>query len=315
MIVPETRRIVKRMKKTCIVTVILTAVVLLISPFRGITEQNGKPVYGNPAAGKRTAVTGSHDGSGTIGFITLLEGNVFDTNVLAMSYATIPPGCSIGEHIHRHMEEMFIILDGSAQHTVNGHTAELPVGSMVLCGKGSSHGVYNHTDKPITWLYFAVSEEKGKGDAVNYGDDLTKKAVESPAPFLWTKLDRSLLKPASNAHGGKGDILFRRCWNKESFATNWEFVDHCILPPGTSIGYHQHNMIEEVYFLVSGSGRMTVNDVTWDVKAGDAIPCTLHDSHGLYNNGTNEIELIVFSCAVEKGKRNTNNWGDDLSDR
>ena len=88
-----------------------------------------------------------------------------------------------------------------------------------------------------------------------------------------------------------------------------------MLPSDTSIGYHQHNMIEEVYYLVSGSGRMTVNDFTWDVTEGDAIPCTLHDSHGLYNNSDEEIELIVISCAVEKGERDTNNWGDDLSDR
>ena len=51
------------------------------------------------------------------------------------------------------------------------------------------------------------------------------------------------------------------------------------------------------------------------VGPGDAIPCTLHDSHGLYNSGTENIELIVCSCAVEKGARDTNNWGDDLSDR
>ncbi len=299
------------------IAVLTVAIIVGIaqSVSQSYAEQTGSPVYGNPSTGKKNAVTGSHKGSGTIEFVTLLGGDVFDTNILGVSWASIQPGCSIGEHVHRYMEEMFIILDGPAMHTVNGRTSELPSGSMVACKKGSSHGVFNHTGKPITWLYFAVSEEKGKGDAVDFKDDLTAKSAESPAPFAWTSLDRSLLKPASNAHRGKGTILFRRCWDNRSFATNLEFVDHCILPPDTSIGYHQHNMIEEIYFLVSGSGRMTVNDTTWDVRAGDAIPCTLHDSHGLYNSGKEDIELIVFSCAVEKGARNTNNWGDDLSNR
>ena len=232
-----------------------------------------------------------------------------------MSRAEIPPGCSIGEHLHRHMEEMFIILNSPAQFTVNGHTSELPAGSCVACLKGQSHGIYNHTDRTLQWLYFAVTEEKGKGDAINFGDDLTNKTVESPPQFLWTNLDNRLLKPAANAHKGKGSILFRRMWNRDTFKTNWEFVDHCVLPPNTSIGYHQHNMIEEVYYIASGHGRMTVNDQTWDVGPGDAVPCTLHDSHGLYNNGSEDIMLIVCSCGVEKGKRDTNNWGDDLSTR
>jgi len=278
-------------------------------------EQTGTPVFGNVENARSNTVTGSHQGAGTIEFHTLLGGDLFETNILSVAYAEIPPKCSIGEHIHRHMEEIFIILDSPARFTVNGHTAELPAGAAVVCRKGSSHGVYNHTDKPIKWLYFAVSEEKGKGDAVDYGDDLTTARIESPAPFLHTALDRSLLKPAAHAHGGKGEILFRRMWDGESFKTNWEFVDHCVLPPGTSIGYHQHNMIEEVYYLVSGGGRMTVNDTTWDVRAGDAIPCTLHDSHGLFNPGREDIELIVFSCGVKKGARDTNNWGDDLSGR
>ena len=278
-------------------------------------KQEGKPLSVNTRIKPYRDVSDCHKGAGTIKLVGLIDHTVFDTNFHAVSRAEIPPGCSIGEHLHRHMEEIFIILNSPAQHTVNGRTAELPAGSCVPCLKGQSHGIYNHTGTTLEWLYFAVTEVKGKGDAIDYGDDLTNKKIVSPPPFLWTNLDNRLLKPASNAHKGKGEIFFRRMWNKDSFKTNWEFLDHCILPPGTSIGYHQHNMIEEVYYIASGSGRMTVNDHTWDVGPGDAVPCTLHDSHGLFNNGSEDIVLIVCSCAVEKGKRDTNNRGDDLSGR
>ncbi len=300
-------------RKALLTQIFLSAFVLFI--FTVEAEQKGKPVFGRTDPSKYIDVSDAHGGAGTLPFMELLGSETFDTNFLFVHLAEIPPKSGIGEHIHRHMEEMYFIFNGSAQFTVNGHTSELPAGSMVLCPRGSSHGIYNHTDETLQWLNVAVSDVKGKRDAVDYKDDLSHAKVESPPSFLWTKLDRSLLKPADNAHGGKGTILFRRMWNKESFKTNWEFVDHCVLPSGTSIGYHQHNMIEEVYYLVSGSGRMTVNDVTWDVRPGDAIPCTLHDSHGLYNNGSEDIVLIVFSAAVEKGKRNTKNWGDDLSNR
>ncbi len=294
----------------------LVSILAVFAAMPGFAAQKGKPVFWSLTPAHFNAAAKSHQGAGEVRFTNICGTPDFATNMRAISRGELPPGTGIGEHVHRNMEEIFIILNATAQFTVNGHTAELPPGAMVVCRKGSSHGIYNQNrDVSLDWLYFAVSMERDKWDAIDFGNDLSNQKVESPAPFVWTVLDRRLLKPAKNAHGGKGDILFRRCWDKDSFTTNWEFVDHCILPPGTSIGYHQHNMIEEVYFLVSGSGRATVNDVTWDVKAGDAIPCTSGDSHGLYNNSDKEIELVVFSAAKEKGKRNEKDWGDDLSNR
>ena len=277
--------------------------------------QTGTPVFGSTDPAKYNAVNGCHKGAGTVRIQRLLSHDVFDTNLFAVNRVELPPKSGIGEHRHYNREEMFIVLNGPAQFTIDGRTVELPAGATVLSPEGSSHGIYNHTDMVLQWLHFAVTREKGAAESLDFGEDLSNKQIISPVPFAWTGLDLRLLKLAGNAHKGKGNILFRRLWNKESFKTNWEFLDHCILPPETSIGYHQHNMIEEVYFLVSGHGRMTVNDHTWEVGPGDAIPCTLHDSHGLYNSGTEDIFLVVCSCAVEKGARNTNNWGDDLSDR
>jgi len=303
------------MKNSLCVTVLTIVIGAAFHQDAG-AQQTGTPVYARMSPSEFEDVPRPHQGAGILRLKTYLTSDVFRTNMHAVSRASIPPGASIGEHVHRHMEEIFIILNAPAQFTVNGVTAELPARSMVVCNTNNSHGIYNHNkDIDLYWLYFAVTEVKGKGDAVDYGDDLTNKTIESPAPFKYTTLDRSLLHPAPNAHGGKGAILFRRMWDRDDFRTNWEFIDHCVLPPGTSIGYHQHNAIEVVYYIVSGYGQMTVNDHTWDVTAGDAIPCTLHDSHGLYNNGTEDIELIVCSCAVEKGARDTKNRGDDLTDR
>ncbi len=289
---------------------------ILMSGSRGEAAQKGKPVFGHTDPSKYRGISNAHGGAGTIPFMELLNHEVFDTNFLFVHRAELPPKTGIGEHIHRDMEEMYFIFNGTAQFTVNGRTAELAGGCCVLCPKGGSHGIYNHTDETLQWLNVAVSMEKGKGDSIDYKDDLTNKKVESPAPFLWTPIDRSLQKPAAHAHGGKGSIPFKRLWANDSFQTDWDFVDHCVLPPDTSIGYHQHNAIEEIYYLVSGRGRMTVNDHTFDVGPGDAVPCTLHDSHGLYNNGREDIVLIVNSCSSRgKGVYDVNNWGDDLSKR
>ena len=297
-------------------------IVLLVAGFIMVSgadaEQKGKPIFGSTDPSEYFESKNCHGGAGSLMYMSLLgEGDkaVFESNLLFIHRGVMLPKSGLGEHIHRQMEEMYITFDGCIQHTVNGRTAELPPGSLVLCPMGSSHGMHNPADKKVNYINVGVTRVKDKYDAINYNDDLVDAMVESPAPFLWANFDRRLLKPARNAHDGKGSILFRRLWFKDSFKTNWEFVDHCVLPPGTSIGYHQHNGIEEVYYIISGSGRMTVNNVTWDVKTGDAIPCTLHDSHGLYNNSDNEIEIFVVAVAMKKGIHDVRNWGDDLSGR
>ncbi|MFC1528513.1 cupin domain-containing protein [Candidatus Latescibacterota bacterium] len=274
------------------------------------------PIIGHTDPSKFRDSEKPHDGAGILSYFTLLDGEIMDTNYLFYHRGVLMPKSGIGEHIHRTMEEMYMIFDGPAQYTVNGHTAELPTGSMVLCPMGSSHAIYNPSDRPLQWMNIGVGTEKGKYDAVNYNDNRANARVESPAPFLWAQFDRSLLHPAPRAHGGKGAIMFRRIWSNENFKTNWYFVDHCLLPPDTSIGYHQHNTIEEVYYVLSGTGRYTVNDKTVDVKYSDALPCRLHDSHGIYNNSNENLEIMVVSVASAKGyDRYGKNWGDDLSDR
>ena len=280
------------------------------------SEQKGKPVCGHSDPSKYRVYKNIHGGAGSMKLMALLGSDLFETNLIYFHRGILPPKSGIGEHIHRTMEEMYFVFNAPAEFTVNGHTALLPAGSTVICPLGSSHGIYNNSDVTLEWLNIGVTMA-GKAEAIDYGDSLTAQRIESPAPFAWAQFDRSLLKPltGTGAHNGKGTLLFRRLWGDESFKTNWAWIDHIVIPPGTSIGYHQHNAIEEVYYVMSGSGRMTVNDHTWNVGPGDATPCTLHDSHGIYNNTGKDLEIFVLAVAMEKGVTNAKNWGDDLSGR
>ncbi len=297
-----------------VLSIILVSIVL-IPVGRLKAEQKGEPVFGRTDPSKYREVKNIHGGAGCIHFMELLGSDTFETNVLFIHRGIIPPKSGIGEHIHRNMEEMYFVFNAPAEFTVNGHTALLPAGSSVLCPLGSSHGIYNNSDETLEWLNIAVSKVKGKGDSIDYGDSLTTQKIESPAPFRRTQFDRSLLKLISPAHEWKGNILNRRPWLDGNMETNWVRIGKCVLPPGTSIGYHQHTATEEIYYVMSGTGRMTVNDTTWDVRPGDAIPCTLHDSHGIYNNSHEDLDIFVLIVAMEKGVFGVKNWGDDLSDR
>jgi mannose-6-phosphate isomerase-like protein (cupin superfamily) len=160
-----------------------------------------------------------------------------------------------------------------------------------------------------------VSKEKGESDAIPTGGDITNRKRSTPPTFRWTVFDPTLCKWVGPAHDGAGKILNRRPWLDGNFETDWVRIGHCILPPGVSIGYHRHNATEEVYYIMDGNGRMTVNDVTFNVDAGDAIPCAKGDSHGLYNNTAENLDIFVVIVAGEPGVFDVTNWGDDLSDR
>lgn len=268
-------------------------------------------MHANPSLYKDAP--GAHGGAGILRYMVIFDQTAFETNWLFIHRGELLPGGGIGEHNHRTMEEMFCIFDGTAQFTVNGRTSQLPGGSMVVCRKGNSHAIYNNTEKPVQWMNLAVATVKGKYDNIDFNDTRVGAALESPVPFAVGYLDDRLIQWVEKAHDGKGKLGFRRIYSHDSFLTNWGFIDHCVLPPGTSIGYHRHDTIEECYMVIKGKGRATMDGKTFDAQAGDFLLNRLHGEHGIYNNSQEDLVLINMCVSLEKGKFDATNLGDDLS--
>ncbi len=65
-----------------------------------------------------------------------------------------------------------------------------------------------------------------------------------------------------------------------------------VLHRGSAIGYHIQET-DEVYYIVSGSGRMTINGEEFAVKPGDAILTRTGSSHGLVQEGRTDLTIII----------------------
>ena len=102
-----------------------------------------------------------------------------------------------------------------------------------------------------------------------------------------------------SAHGGKGSIQVYRPFDIKDFQSNWHFIDFAIIPPGCSIGSHQHGQNEELYFIVKGTGIMTMDDQVFRVQAGDLILNKPGSSHGLENVSGEYIKLFVVECFLQ----------------
>ncbi len=260
-------------------------------------------------------LTGVHGGAGAILFNSLWDRADFETPFAFVHCAILLPGGGIGYHRHDDSEEIFITVDNASQFTHNGRTAIVEGGATVPLRSGEIHAIYNHTDQETRWFNVHCAVPDGNPRSTDLGDDRVDAGLESTDRLPVGRLDRSALKYAPNAHGGKGEVGGRMIWQPEDFRSNFHCLVHCLLPPDTSFGYHRHDGVEECYIIIEGSGRMTVDDETQEVQQWDAIPSRLRGSHGLYNHTQEDLEVLVVAVCAEKGKFDSTDLGDDLSRR
>src|SRR6201994_3227312 len=139
-----------------------------------------------------------HDGPGALDYRPLFDAETLEGNLFFMHRGVIEPKSGIGAHFHNQCEEMFIILDGEAQFTIDGRTSLLkgPAGAPVRMGH--SHAIYNATDKPVGWINFNVGTMEGIYDPLNFGEGRVCAPLDPIPAFMTMHLDRSLLKPVDH---------------------------------------------------------------------------------------------------------------------
>ena len=259
-----------------------------------------------------------HGGAGTVAYMELTPRDRFTTQFLFLHRGRLMPKSGLGEHVHRRMEEMYMVLEPAAcEFTVAGRTATLPGPAMALCPMGSSHGIYNPSDHPVEFMNLGVAFENRQYDAVDFAkqNDLAERKFDCPPPFLWNHFDKNALRETPAFYKGRGTMLVRQLWLTENFRTGWGFVNHYLIPAGNSIGYHRHEIMEEVYYILSGAGRLTIDNDTLDVHGGDAVSCPLKSAHGFFNSSGKDAEIISIAVPLEKGRYDGVALGDDLTRR
>lgn len=245
---------------------------------------------------KYRSATSVHGGAGELKFGSLLGTDAVDTNFIFLHRGEIQPGGGIGAHFHNACEEMFVILDGEAQFTIDGRTSQLkgPVGAPNTMGH--SHGIYNPTNKPVQWLNINVGETKVY-DNFDLGDPRVGAPLDPIPAFMTMKLDRTLLKPVRALDGGQGEVLHRRALGPSVFRTTWSYVDHLVIPPGASVGPASKSDMSEVYYVLGGEGSASVGAESAPLKTGDALPVRLGETRALRNTGREPLELMVIGVA------------------
>ena len=248
-----------------------------------------------------------HGGAGSMSFTALLNRGALTPEFNFLHRGVIPAGSGIGHHFHNVVEEMFVILDGEAQFTIDGRTASVKGPAGVLCRTGHSHAIYNPGPAPVQWMNLNVSLVAGVYDNFDLGDTRVGAALDVIPTFMTIRLAKSLLRaPGARGRGAAtpppppNAVLSRRVAGPAMFSTTWSYLDHVVVPAGASTPELQHDAIAEAYYVLGGEGTINVAGAesgTAAVRAGDAIPVRIGETTRFTSTGSAPLELFVMGVA------------------
>ncbi|MGZ5221451.1 MAG: cupin domain-containing protein [Chitinophagaceae bacterium] len=256
-------------------------------------------VYNDPS--KYRTLTAVHAGAGQMAFTELIGRRDLATNFLFLHSGVINAKSGIGHHFHHTIEEMYVLLTGEAEFTINGRTSKIKAPAIVPCKMGDAHAIYNSSKEPVRWLNFAVSKTKSRSDNFDLLDARVGAVIDPVPVFVSGRLEQDklrLMKPT----GAGNSILYRRVFGPDIFSTDWNHVDHLLIAADSTSGPRQLEGIEEVYYVIKGAGTVSINNEVAGVKANDVFYGKLGEKITISAAGKEGLELLVIGITASKEK-------------
>ena len=105
---------------------------------------------------RRTSQDNLRGGNGTVHMTHMIDAEESCDTGRVFAIATLPPGASIGEHVHEGEYEIYQMLKGTASVTDDGVPQTLNEGDCMVCHNGHRHSIENKTNEDIQVLFLVI---------------------------------------------------------------------------------------------------------------------------------------------------------------
>ena len=93
--------------------------------------------------------------------------------------------------------------------------------------------------------------------------------------------------------GGKGTVRIEHLWSKDELKGKTRLFAKLTLPPGASIGFHEHGGEEEIFVILQGKGRIQDGAEVAEVGVGDTILTGNGAGHAVESIGDVPLEMVA----------------------
>ncbi len=101
------------------------------------------------------------DNPGVLKRVLAKRDDLIDGRVQMINWASLPAGSSFRPHYHEDMEEIFIILSGHVEMTVDEVRNELRPGDAIVIAPTEVHTMKNLTDQDLEYIVMGISTGQG----------------------------------------------------------------------------------------------------------------------------------------------------------
>jgi mannose-6-phosphate isomerase-like protein (cupin superfamily) len=140
-------------------------------------------------------------------------------------------------------------------------------------------------DSVIRYLLVAVLAMLASGAATAQ----EKPSAAAPGGYVLER-DKDVARNEPGTHKGGGETIGYSFFSK---TPNLKLVFRKrAFKPGSAIGYHLQRE-DEIYYVLSGRGMMTIDGKEFEVGPGDAVLTRPGSSHGLKQIGKEDLVILI----------------------
>jgi mannose-6-phosphate isomerase-like protein (cupin superfamily) len=96
----------------------------------------------------------------TVDYRAIVDGKTIDGCKFSVHESALSPGNEPHPPHHHNGEEMFLMIDGILEVTINGKPSNITKGSAAFIGSGDQHGIRNVGTKPAKYFVIELGPQR-----------------------------------------------------------------------------------------------------------------------------------------------------------